>query len=129
VIDDICIALAGRLAQEKRFPGEGADIGASSDLQKASTMAYLAVTEWGLDPEFCPLSLKGLPENPVIQAIATAEALPRVRHMLAEAQSKSRAIIDEYWVKIESVAIWLQAEGTMEGKMLVDLMSGPKTPT
>jgi hypothetical protein len=65
----------------------------------------------------------------VIQAIATAEALPRVRHMLAEAQSKSRAIIDEYWVKIESVAIWLQAEGTMEGKMLVDLMSGPKTPT
>jgi cell division protease FtsH len=43
------ILLAGRFAQIKKYGEEGIDSGASDDLAKATNLAYIAITEYGMD--------------------------------------------------------------------------------
>ena len=45
----ICVSLAGRVAQAKKFGNENIDTGASSDLKSANRLIYYAITEFGMD--------------------------------------------------------------------------------
>jgi hypothetical protein len=55
--EHICVCLAGRVAQVAEFGPDAADVGAMSDMDKATQMACMAVTLYGLDPELGPISL------------------------------------------------------------------------
>jgi cell division protease FtsH len=51
VMDEICILLAGRLSEQMFLGEDGISAGAESDLERASQLAWMAVTRWGMDDE------------------------------------------------------------------------------
>ena len=111
VMNLMCVCLAGRIAETKQFPVEGnaggEDAGASSDLAKATSLAWRAVTQWGLDDEFgwaCMTPFEG--NMPAAwQDMATA----RVNEWLAECKVVTAQTVDENWRLIEKLASHLLA--------------------
>jgi cell division protease FtsH len=85
----IAVALAGREA-EFLCTGrrETVTSGAQSDLRVATESAWNAVTRWGFDEEFGPLSLDGLPAaaDPVFAQLAHARVDAWVRAGVARAR-------------------------------------------
>lgn len=126
VMQRICTALAGRVA-EARFgvlsghPGE-LDSGASSDLAQASRMAWLAITEWGLDEDFGWVALEGL--DPQAQQVLHGRALTRLQHWLAEARKETEQLVEQRWPQIDRVARYLLDHELIEGHMLQEIVRG-----
>ena len=59
--DKICVSLAGRTAQMKRFGDiDGMDTGASNDLQQATRDAYTAIAHYGMDKEVGYININGV---------------------------------------------------------------------
>lgn len=56
-LESIVVALAGRAAEVRQFGVSRADSGAVSDIQKATTTAWTAITSFGLDPDMGMVSL------------------------------------------------------------------------
>ncbi len=104
-LDDICVSLAGRVAEQKEYGHDEVDAGASSDLKSATEMAWDAITKWGLDFEFGPVNLAV-----VAKAGATStgwlfdQAQRRLHEVLKEGLQRTETLIAENWVKIEAVA-------------------------
>lgn len=128
VFDLLCIDFAGRIAQSRQFPATneasisgGNDDGASSDLAHATSLAWRAVTEWGLDEEFGWLSLNGL--KPTAAEPLHAKALHSVEAMLSEARAKTSSLIEQHWNTIHQLAQQLLQEETISGLTLVAKLS------
>ncbi len=127
VFDLLCIDFAGRIAQSKQFPAQsntnttgGNDDGASSDLAHATSLAWRAITEWGLDDEFGWLSLNGLDE--ATAAPLHTKALQRVEAMLNEVRTTTSTLVDTHWHSIDQLAQQLLEEETISGADLVTLL-------
>ena len=127
VVDSICVALAGRIAENHQFPagenGGGYDAGAESDLATATAHAWKAVAEWGLDEEFGWLSLQPWASTPerIPQRIQD-QAMFRVSALLKEAREKSEKIVSENWGIIEAVAKKLLKEEALDSSTLKNLI-------
>ncbi|ARV17608.1 ATP-dependent zinc metalloprotease FtsH [Curvibacter sp. AEP1-3] len=118
VMDLICVALAGRIAESKQFPGPtaladhgvtmgGADSGASSDLRRATDLAWQAITQWGLEEEFGWMSMSAV-ENP--PEIWRARAANLVEQWLREAEIATKQLIQQEWSTIQELAHELLAQ-------------------
>ena len=118
IMDLICVALAGRIAESKRFPGPtamadhnvtmgGADSGASSDLRRATDLAWQAITQWGLDDEFGWMSM-GAVENP--PELWETKAAHLVEQWLREAETATKQLLQEHWQKVRELAVALLAQ-------------------
>jgi len=112
VMDLICVALAGRVAESKRFPGPtanadqsismgGPDSGASSDLRRATDLAWQAITQWGLDEDFGWMSFDALEKPPENWQTKAAQCLEEWMH---EAGMHTRQLVDTHWKNIEKMA-------------------------
>jgi cell division protease FtsH len=102
VMDDICVALAGRAAQELEFGDGEADSGAASDLEKATRLATLAVGHWGLLPNFGLLALPG-DAAPTLQQAVSAELLVAVRQLLQQADQRCRQLLKAHWQQVKNL--------------------------
>jgi cell division protease FtsH len=120
VMNRMCVALAGRVAEARRFPasanGGGDDAGAASDLQMVSRLAWQAITEWGLDEPFGWFVLSALTE-PARDALSEY-AVERTRAWIEEARSKATDVIAEHWTSIEWVASYLQEHEILDGNTM-----------
>lgn len=119
VLDRICVALSGRLAETRRFPADGADggddAGAASDLHSATRLAWRAITEWGLDDEFGWLALPALASaDGALAQLAQA----RSAAWIEAARTKAAAVIDAHWASIERVAARLLEHEMIDGNTL-----------
>lgn len=125
VINRMAVALAGRLAEARRSPatahGGGSDAGAASDLHSATRLAWLAITEWGLDDQFGWTALSALPE-PARQALG-ARAVERIDAWHAEARAQCAAVVADHWVSIERVANYLLEHELLDGDTLRAMLS------
>lgn len=117
VMDMLCVLLSGRQSQLRKFPSNnargGCDNGASSDLEKATALAWQAVTLWGLDDEFGWKSLAPLETSPPHWL---ESAQQRVDAWLTEARTRSERIVDEHWPVIQGLAQRLLEEETVTGR-------------
>lgn len=101
VLDQLCVLLAGRNAQEQRQPGS-ADDGAQSDLAKATQLAQAAVGRWGLSERFGLLYLGDETAAGLHHAVGP-EWATAVRELLAEADQRCKTIIQAHWGRIEAL--------------------------
>lgn len=119
-IGRICVALAGRIAESRRFPahgdGGGNDAGAASDLHYATRLAWQAITEWGLDEQFGWLSLSGISEAG--QRALQERAVERCNAWLAEAREQAVLVIEAHWNTIAQVADYLLEHEMLDGDTL-----------
>lgn len=126
VMDLICVALAGRIAEDRQFPVQadgsgGPDAGASDDLARATRLAWRAITEWGLDEEFGWASLAPWCDD-APPAEWLSEARSRVDVWLHEARIATTRVVDEQWVRIKAVANKLQDDETVDSVDLQKLI-------
>lgn len=124
VMDMICVALAGRVAESKQFPAldsqGGDDAGASSDLARATGLAWTAITEWGLDDDFGWVSLHSLDEQ--VPSIWMDKAGARVNAWLEIARKLTEEAVQANWALIEKVATYLLEHEMIDGETLRQLM-------
>ena len=116
-IDDvknkICVCLAGRLVQIKRYSNiKGIDTGATSDLEQATRLAYLAITKFGMDEEFGNLNIHSIKE---LRDDFDGEVKLRVQAWIQEAEETTQNIINQHWNKIELLAQKLLKDEVVDG--------------
>jgi len=105
VLQNLCIALAGRVAEQRQYGHDEIDAGATSDLADATKQAWKAITEFGLDFEFGPVNLVVLrDEGKQSHGWLFDEAQRRLQAMMKEALLTTETLVDTHWEKIEAVA-------------------------
>jgi cell division protease FtsH len=113
IFNHICVALAGRKAQIKKYGKNGIDTGASNDLQQAFDFAYKAIAFYGMDEEIGPINIVNLNKNiDFIEQInfnvniseLNDKILQKTVEWLKEADKKTKKLVDENWDKIEKCA-------------------------
>lgn len=114
-IDDIknriCISLAGRIAQMKKYGTIiGMDMEASPDLQHATKEAYRAIAYYGMDKEVGYINLKGVmnAQKQTLDSINVQHTHKKIddaldRWML-ESEQLTISLVDENWHKIETLS-------------------------
>ena len=109
--DKICVSLAGRTAQIKRFGEiEGMDTGAANDIQQATRDAYTAIAHYGMDKEVGYINING-----VIDANKSAKKSQDTQHYhqkidialerwMLEGEKRILELVDEHWSMIERLS-------------------------
>lgn len=106
VENKLCVALAGRVAEQKKAGHtSGMDAGASQDLDDATRMAWNAIAVWGMDEEMGAISLEAL-----ASASKSREgwlfdlAQQRIQILMKRAYARTEEIVSGHWSEIEIVA-------------------------
>lgn len=117
----ICVLLAGRIAQMKKYAEEGFDSGASSDLSHATHLANMAISKLGMGTSIGYVSLDKLKEY---EASTFREEINKeVKNWLKTAEERTKNLVDELWDKIDNVAQSLIENETIEAKELNKIMT------
>jgi ATP-dependent Zn protease len=113
--NNICVCLAGRLTQVKRYNDiKGIDTGAFDDLRKATNLAYDAITKYGMDEEFGHINIQDINQ---LKENFDADIRKRVQYWIKEAEEKTIKLIEENWQKIENLANRLIEEEIIDGNI------------
>lgn len=122
-MESIVVSLAGRAAEVRRFGGSRADSGAVNDMQKATLTAWQAITAFGLDPEFGPLSMAAVQNidkgNPHLAPMADSGwlqvlAQQRLHAWLRWGMQEANALVEACWPMVESLALDLMKQKTLD---------------
>ena len=118
--NQICVSLAGRAAQMKKFGKAGIDSGASSDLEHANKLAYKAISRFGMDEETFNLNVTIFDQE---KEIFTNEIIfERMQVWLKELTIKTEKIVDENWSTIETLASLLVEDEQADEKQLDEIL-------
>jgi ATP-dependent Zn protease len=100
----LCMMLAGRMAEMKRFGEAGCNAGAASDLRQATELAGRAVMCWGLDKSVGLLSFTTT--DGALPALGSTPdwAVERIRAWLDQAALDIDPLLDQHWGWVEGVA-------------------------
>ncbi|MDH3360387.1 MAG: AAA family ATPase, partial [Desulfobulbaceae bacterium] len=88
VFNNICVLLAGRVANIKQFGARGLDSGAGNDLEMATHQAYMAVANLGMDDEIGNVQTDTLCQN-VNRQLFQRVVEKRVLVWIADATAKA----------------------------------------
>jgi len=122
--NQIYVLLAGRVAQEQRFKSLGTDAGASSDLQKANKLVYLAITRYGMDEELKNINTSMFDTN--TSAFSNELIFKRQEIWVQKATEKTEALVQKHWKSIDSLAKALMKEEFIDGRFLDDYLQEPQ---
>lgn len=115
--DKICISLAGRTAQIKKYGNtDGMDTGASNDLQQATRDAYAAIAYYGMDKEVGYINING-----VVDAKDKSASNNDTKHYhgkidtalerwMLEGEANTKNLVDKHWELIQKLANELLAQ-------------------
>ncbi len=109
--DRICVSLAGRTAQMKKF-GEidGMDSGASNDLQQATRDAYTAIAHYGMDKEVGYINIKGVfdAKGNALHSQDTehfhAKIDAALERWMQEGEDTTTELVNKHWETIEKLS-------------------------
>ncbi|MBN1931727.1 MAG: AAA family ATPase [Desulfobacterales bacterium] len=123
IFNNICVMLAGRIANIKKFGPKGIDTGAANDLEQATYQAYLAITSLGMDDELGYVHLDTLYRN-INKQLFQEKVENRIIKWIADAKEKAEKLVNQYWSKIESVSQLLLQKEIVDGSELEEIMKG-----
>lgn len=110
----LATALAGRAAQLVKFGQKQIDVGASTDIEEATSIAWRSIALAGLDPELGPVNLEAIGK---LQGDSRGWifdlAQQRVQLTLSEAAERAEKILRANWSQVESVAEELLSKKTL----------------
>lgn len=121
IFNNICVMLAGRIAQMKKFGRDGMDSGAANDLEQATYMTYAAIAELGMDEEVGFVHVDTL-QHHVNTAMFQAVLEKRVQHWIRDASAKAEILVEKHWTRIEHLASVLIHQEIIDGTELDVLM-------
>ena len=128
---EICVCLAGRLAQIKKFgDAEGYETGASQDLENATSLIYRAIFMYGMDEEVGNINLSGLineymqePDLALrVSQIYGAKTAEYINKWLNEGVDTTKEIIERHWNKIELTVKALLEKEVIMGEELENIL-------
>jgi ATP-dependent Zn protease len=120
VLEEMAVLLAGRCAEVIQFGQDHICAGASSDLAKASTWAFEAISVFGLDAEIGLISLAGLPKE--IPQAYNQKILERIDFWLKAAEAISVNTLKQHWQTVERLVVHLLSQDVISGTVLEDIM-------
>ncbi|MEI6486229.1 MAG: PGDYG domain-containing protein [Sphingomonadales bacterium] len=113
---ELCVCLAGQMAQAIKFGDGFMDEGVSSDIEKATKRAWNSIAYYGLDPDFGPVDLSIFKES---SGFLFDEAQKRLQVVMKEAAGRTEKILRENWLRLETVAVALIATGDIDFEQFV----------
>lgn len=136
LLDDLCVAMGGRVAEELIFGADQVTTGASGDIASATSMARKMVTEWGMSDKLGPL-LYGEPEREVFlgatvmthksMSDSTAQMVDdEVRTIIEGAYQRAKKILTDNIDKLHLMAQSLIEHETLSGEEIDAIMRGEK---
>lgn len=105
--DKICVSLAGRTAQIKRFGDiDGLDTGASNDLQQATRDAYTAIAHYGMDKEVGYININGVTDAKVNKETKHYHEKidSALEKWMIEGQNNTVDLVNKHWNTIEKLS-------------------------
>ena len=124
--NEICVALAGRVAQMKKFGESGMDYGAISDLKSANRLAYKAIAYLGMDNELKNLSIDIFDTDD--KYLENKEIPTRVQVWIDTETKRTQSLVNEYWSSIESLAKKLIVDEIVDEETLDEIIKFNKQP-
>jgi ATP-dependent Zn protease/energy-coupling factor transporter ATP-binding protein EcfA2 len=129
--DKICVSLAGRTAQIKRFGKiEGMDTGASNDLQQATRDAYAAIAYYGMDKEVGYININGVVDakESTISSKDTKHYHKKIdaalERWMLEGEKRITQLVNKHWDTIQSLStLLLEKEIIYEDELDAILLS------
>ena len=123
VFNNICVLLAGRMAEVREFGDKGVDSGAANDLEEATRHAYVAIANMGMDEELGPIHFDTLAQN-VSKHFFRQEIEKALSRWIGDATVKAEKLVDRHWEKIEKLAAVLIKKEIVDGAELEIIMKG-----
>ncbi len=131
--DRIAVLLGGRVAEEVVY-GE-ISTGAHNDLERATEMARLMVTQYGMSTELGPMTFGGGQQALFLRGSGISQEREYSDDTARAIDSETRAIIDKIYDRVRSLitdrkpvllaaAAELKAKETLEGDRLRELLAG-----
>lgn len=114
LLDKVAIALAGRMAQIKKFGVSGCDTGAGSDLAFATRLCHAAIAYYGMDSQVGALNIRNVEDS--LQGHLTSLIGERVHVWMKGVEERTRTLVEENWRLIESLARRLIREEIIDGR-------------
>ena len=122
VFSNICVLLAGRVANIKQFGARGFDSGAANDLEMATHQAYMAVANLGMDDEVGNVQTDTLCQN-ISRQLFQRMVEKRVLVWISDATARAEELVTQHWDKIERLAAVLISREIVDGAELEAIMA------
>ncbi|KAJ1555431.1 hypothetical protein HK096_010870, partial [Nowakowskiella sp. JEL0078] len=124
ILDQICMTLGGRVAEELFF--DSVTTGASDDLQKVTKMAYAQVTTYGMSPVLGNISFGQNDNREQFQKPYSEETGrmidDEVRRLIKFAYDRTVALLKERKAEVEKVALLLLEKEVIGRDDMVNLL-------
>ena len=121
IFNNICVMLAGRTAQIRKFGANGIDSGASNDLEQATYLAYIAIASLGMDDVVGYVHADILRQN-VSKQMFYRQIEEQLSRWIKDAAQKTESLVEKYWEKIEKLAEILVRQEIVDGAELEKIM-------
>lgn len=123
LMNQICVALGGRVAEEIIFGHDNVTTGASSDIEKVQQVARMMVTIYGLSDKIGPIAWKPSPrfETQYSEEIL-AEIDKEVQSIVNTCYSRVKDILIKNKSSLEKIAKKLLEVETLNGNALMKLL-------
>lgn len=117
----MCVCYAGRAAEVKQYGEEGIEAGASGDLKTASHLAYVAITELGMDELLQNITKSTWGER---NEIFNNKIEMVLLEWITTLSAKTEHVVTEHWEKIETLAKRLIEKEIVEEDELNQIIKG-----
>ena len=122
--NELVVLLAGREA-ERMTPNlndleEGINTGAGSDLERATHITFVAISQYGMDDKFGDVCLTGFPEG--MRDSLNSEIHQQVRIWLNEAKEEARTKLEENLEALNALAEELVKNDSLNGDRVREIV-------
>lgn len=136
LLDDLAVAMGGRIAEELIFGPEKVTTGASSDIKQATDMAFRMVTEWGMSELLGPLRYTSNQEEVFLGHSVTqsknmsdetaSKVDSEIKRIVSEAYDRAKSIIQDNAKELEMIAEALLEYELLSGDEIQAVLRGEK---
>lgn len=130
-METVVVCLAGRAAEVARYGSTRADSGAVGDMHNATMVTWLAITAYGLDPDFGLLSLAS-PQKLATKSEHVVPMAPqgwlqdlaqqRLHAWLRWGMQEAEALIKACWPLVERLALALMERQTLDNAQAREIL-------
>jgi len=117
LFNDVCVLLAGRIAEMHKYGKMGMETGAVNDLEIATTQVYAAIALFGMDEELGYINIAGL-ESGTGKQILSEKIEERILIWIDKATKKTQKEVKKLWKAIDAVALALIEKEMIDGEEL-----------
>ena len=122
LFNDICVLLAGRIADIEQFGESGLETGAINDLEVANMQAYAAIALFGMDEELGYINVSGI-DAVYDKSVLTKKIDERLLVWIEKARQKAQSEVKKLWPAIEAVAQVLISKEMIDGEELKNIIN------